>query len=174
MRLILLASAALLLAAALPAAAQSVVDTDSIVKGLAVTGKTRGVKHFVAPSPTEPVLADLPAVSLPVLFASGSAELSDAGRTQLDKLGAALKTPQLADLHFRIEGHTDTTGDDQSNQALSERRAEAVVEYLSSRFGVERARLVAVGMGKRGLAVATPDQTAEPRNRRVLVINLDG
>jgi outer membrane protein OmpA-like peptidoglycan-associated protein len=120
------------------------------------------------------VPADLPAASLPVLFASGSAELSDEGRAQLDKLGEALKDPQLAAAHFRIEGHTDTTGSDQTNQSLSQRRASAVVDYLATRFGVDRARLVAVGMGKRGLAVATPDQTAEPRNRRVLVINLDG
>ena len=75
---------------------------------------------------------------------------------------------------MRIEGHTDTTGDDQTNLALSQRRAAAVVDYLASRYGVDRARLIAVGMGKGGLAVPTPDQTAEPRNRRVVVINLDG
>ena len=49
-----------------------------------------------------------------------------------------------------------------------------MVDYLASRYGVDRARLIAVGMGKGGLAVPTPDQTAEPRNRRVVVINLDG
>ena len=180
MRSILLASTILLLGAALPAAAQETVGTDSIVKSLtphdggAGAGKTRGVKHFMATSPAEPLPADLPVVSLPVLFASGSAELRDDGRAQLDRLGAALKDPALNQMHFRIEGHTDTTGDDQTNLALSQRRAAAVVDYLASRYGVDRARLIAVGMGKGGLAVPTPDQTAEPRNRRVVVINLDG
>ena len=184
MRRVTLASAALLLAVATPAMAQTTVDTDSIVKSLtpgggSVDAKSRGIKHLAttpaAGSAAAPAMADAkPSASLLVLFATGSADLSDAGRAQLDKLGAALKTPQLSAAHFRIEGHTDTTGDDQINQALSERRANAVVAYLVSQFGIDPKQLTAVGMGKQGLAVETPDQTAEPRNRRVVVVNLDG
>ena len=188
MRLLMLASAAILLGAAAPAVAQDMVGTDSIIKSLVpnagvAVGKTRGIKHATAPasanapadaSASAPPANTMPAASLPVLFATGSADLSPAGREQLDKLGAALKNPQLSASHFRIEGHTDTTGDDQSNQALSERRANAVVDYLTTHYGINRGQLAAVGMGKQGLAVPTPDQTAEPRNRRVLVVNLDG
>ena len=182
MRLLTLASTAILLAAATatiaPSRAADVVGADAIVRSL------RGVKHLsaapAAPAPTDAKPADAkpadaqPAVSLPVLFATGSAELSGAGRDQLDRLGAALKDPQLAAAHFRIEGHTDTVGGDADNQALSERRAYAVVDYLVSRYGVARAQLTAAGMGKQSLAVPTGDQVAEPRNRRVVVINLDG
>jgi len=184
MRLVILASAAILLAAGTPAIAQNAVDTDSIVKSLtphagAVDANTRGIKHMstgtnAAGTAASAAASAQPSASLLVLFASGSADLSDNGRAQLDKLGAALKTPGLSKSHFRIEGHTDTTGDDQTNLALSERRANAVVAYLVSQFGIDPAQLVAVGMGKQGLAVETPDQTAEPRNRRVVVINLDG
>jgi outer membrane protein OmpA-like peptidoglycan-associated protein len=46
-----------------------------------------------------------------------------------------------------------------------------VVDYLAGRFQVDRARLQPVGMGEDGLLVPTPDQTPEPRNRRVLVVN---
>ena len=92
----------------------------------------------------------------------------------LDELGKALTHPDLAGSRFRIEGHTDTVGTRPYNQALSERRAGAVVEYLSRHFGVQPARLQAIGMGEDGLLVATPDQTPEPRNRRVHVVNLDG
>ena len=78
----------------------------------------------------------------------------------------------LADYKFRIEGHTDTVGSANYNQALSERRAKAVVSYIASKYGVNTARLEPVGEGEQGLLVATPPQTPEPRNRRVQVINI--
>jgi outer membrane protein OmpA-like peptidoglycan-associated protein len=113
-----------------------------------------------------------PAVNLTVNFASGSADLTpDAVRT-LDELGSALSSKELAGYHFRIEGHTDTVGSAEYNRALSERRAEAVVDYIAKKFSVETTRLQAVGMGEQGLMVPTPPQTAEPRNRRVQVVNL--
>jgi outer membrane protein OmpA-like peptidoglycan-associated protein len=57
---------------------------------------------------------------------------------------------------------------------LSDRRAITVAEYLAGRFHVDRARLQPVGMGQDGLMVPTPDQVPEPRNRRVLVVNIGG
>jgi len=113
-----------------------------------------------------------PAVNLTVNFANGSADLApDAVRT-LDELGRALASKDLASYRFRIEGHTDTVGSRDYNRALSERRAEAVVDYVAKKYGVDPTRLQAVGMGEDGLLVATPQQTPEPRNRRVQVINL--
>ena len=111
-------------------------------------------------------------MNLTVNFANGSAELTpDAIRT-LDALGRALASKDLAAYRFRIEGHTDTVGSRDYNRALSERRAEAVVDYVAKKFGVDPSRLQAVGMGEDGLLVPTPPQTPEPRNRRVQVINL--
>jgi len=168
MRLLTFASAVTLIhvatyVGATTAVAQNIMDANSIANGLyAPTLVPRGIKHFEA------------AVSLNVLFAVGSADLTAAGRAQLDQLGVALKDPRGTGRHFRIEGHTDTTGDDQLNMRLSERRATTVVRYLVARYEINRGQLVPVGMGKHGLAVPTPDQTPEPRNRRVVVINLDG
>jgi outer membrane protein OmpA-like peptidoglycan-associated protein len=51
-------------------------------------------------------------------------------------------------------------------------RAKKVAEFLEKNFGVGAARLEAVGRGPDAPLVPTPDQTAEPRNRRVQVINL--
>ena len=113
-----------------------------------------------------------PAVNLTVNFTNGSADLTpDAIRT-LDALGRALASKDLASYRFRIEGHTDTVGSSDYNRALSERRAEAVVDYVAKTYGVDPGRLQAVGMGEDGLLVPTPPQTPEPRNRRVQVINL--
>ena len=146
------------------ARAQSNPSVDQIVKSLnptpAGSGDTRGIR---VGRPAE--------VSLSVLFATGSAELTPQATQTLNDLGRALTDPSLASYKFRVEGHTDTIGNPELNKALSERRAASVVAYLTSKFPVERARLQPVGMGQDGLLVPTPDQSPEPRNRRVLVIN---
>ena len=126
----------------------------------------------VATGPSAPAEASNPAVNLTVNFANGSADLTPEAMKTLDELGQALSSKDLADYKFRIEGHTDTVGSANYNQALSERRAKAVVSYIASKYGVNTARLEPVGEGEQGLLVATPPQTPEPRNRRVQVINI--
>jgi outer membrane protein OmpA-like peptidoglycan-associated protein len=146
------------------AQAQGNPSVDQIVKSLTPTQggpSTRGI-HINAP----------PEVSLSVLFATGSAELTPQAIQTLNDLGRALTDPTLAAYRFRIEGHTDTLGSSSYNRALSRRRADVVVDYVAKRFGVDPSRLEAVGMGEDGLLVPTPPQTAEPRNRRVQVINI--
>lgn len=65
-----------------------------------------------------------------------------------------------------IIGHTDTTGSIGYNDSLSVRRAEKVKQTLI-KLGIPAANIVAKGKGKRDLPVKTPDNTDEPRNRRV-------
>ncbi len=115
---------------------------------------------------------EAPSVNLNVQFRTNSAELTPAAMHTLDQLGRALSSEALAAYHFRIEGHTDTVGSPEANKTLSERRAQSVVEYLTSKYGVEPSRMQAVGMGEDGLLVQTPDQTPEIRNRRVQVVNV--
>lgn len=189
-----------LVLASLPSFAQGNPSAEQIINSLRPTGNlvsggTRGIRlsppagndTAAAPAPSAtpqtrvasskpaaaaPAPVTAPSVNLTVNFANGSATLTpDAVRT-LDELGRALASKDLAVYRFRIEGHTDTVGSRDYNQALSERRAVAVVDYIAKKFGVDPHRLQAVGMGEDGLLVATPPQTAEPRNRRVEVINL--
>ena len=140
-------------------------------------GGGRGIR-LLRPAPggltttTRCIRVPSPSVSLNVEFATGSARLTGAARATLGQLGAALANPALAGSRFRLEGHTDTVGTAAYNLALSQRRADAVAAYLETRFGVAPARLLAVGVGERGLLVPTPPQTPEARNRRVLVVNL--
>lgn len=171
---------ALALAAPLPgpaALAQSNPSAEQIIEQLKPTGPlsgdTRGIR-LVPPTQAQTVAADAaaPSVSLTVVFATGSAELTPAARRTLDQLGRALASPDLASYRFRIEGHTDTVGTPAVNQALSQRRADAVAIYLVEHAGVAAARLQSVGLGEAGLAVPTPPQTANAQNRRVKVVNL--
>ncbi|HYF08752.1 MAG TPA: OmpA family protein, partial [Acetobacteraceae bacterium] len=115
-----------------------------------------------------------PSTSLVVLFATGSATITPEGEVQLAELGQALSDPRLAGYRFLIEGHTDTVGDARANQRLSERRAAAVRTWLIRRHAIAGDRLQAVGRGESDLAMPTPDNTPEVRNRRVRVVNLGG
>ena len=141
---------------------------------------TRGIRPVspAAPSAAAPAAtamprqAPAPSVNLTVTFTSGSAELTPQAVRTLDELGKALASPDLAAFRFRVEGHTDTVGDDAMNQALSERRAAAVVQHLTARFGIPASRLEAVGLGESRPLVPTGDKVNEPRNRRVQVVNL--
>jgi outer membrane protein OmpA-like peptidoglycan-associated protein len=113
-------------------------------------------------------------VDLSLQFATGSADASPEARARLDSLGRQLVRPELADMHFRIEGHTDTTGGRETNKALSQRRAEAIVAYLTSKFGMPAGRLEAVGVGEDDLPVPTGQNVPEPRNRVVRIVALGG
>lgn len=135
--------------------------------GVAVNRPPQQPRTTTAPAGTA-------AVSITVNFASGSAVLSPQAKASLASLGRALSSPELAPYRFRIEGHTDTVGDADMNMSLSQRRAEAVAEFLRSQFNVGGDRLVPVGLGESQLLVPTPDQYSESRNRRVQVVNVGG
>jgi OOP family OmpA-OmpF porin len=172
-------------------------NSDAIVKALTptgpgVAGPSRGIRMAnpspaaAAPSANAPSAnassanaasgtapsGNAPSVNLSVQFEKGSAGLTAAAMQTLNELGKALNQPSLTAYRFRIEGHTDTVGSADYNKELSDRRAAAVVDYLAATFKVDRSRLEPVGMGEQGLLVPTPDQTSEPRNRRVAVINI--
>lgn len=110
------------------------------------------------------------AVTLRALyFLQGKADLPLAVRASLDSLAAALATQPT--LHLEVQGHTDNQGDSALNRQLSQRRAEAVSQYLAA-HGVEASRLRAVGYGGTR-PVADNDQPAQrPRNRRVVLLPL--
>ena len=87
----------------------------------------------------------------------------------LGPLGQALTDPKLIENRFILVGHTDAKGGDAYNQALSERRAAAVKEFLVRSFGIAPERLVSYGRGKS--ALKNSSDPLAPENRRVQVIN---
>jgi chemotaxis protein MotB len=110
-----------------------------------------------------------------VFFDSGQAVLSPEGRSELDKLAAALleldrKIPNDIAWVLRVDGHTDVrpivTSQFPSNWALSAARAISVVQYLISK-GVSPQRLVAAGFGEFQPLDPGNTEDAFRRNRRL-------
>lgn len=101
-----------------------------------------------------------------ITFEFGSDRLTPYAKRVLDVFGAAIQSPQLQNVNFVIEGHTDGTGSDQYNLDLSRKRAEAVIRYLVDVVAVDSARLAARGKGRRELV--NPDDPAAAENRRVV------
>jgi OOP family OmpA-OmpF porin len=66
-------------------------------------------------------------------------------------------------------GHTDTSGSEQYNMALSLRRANAVKDALV-REGVPATAIAVIGRGEQGLLVQTGPNVREPQNRRVEIV----
>jgi outer membrane protein OmpA-like peptidoglycan-associated protein len=102
-----------------------------------------------------------------VLFATGKADLKGGAASNLVKLGAFLN--KYPDRTVAIEGYTDSVGSEDSNFALSQRRADAVKSYLVGQ-GVATARLAASGKGEGSPVAGNDTATGRQQNRRVEVI----
>ncbi len=102
-----------------------------------------------------------------VLFDTGKADLKAGALGNLSKLVAFLK--EYPDRTIAIEGHTDSVGSSESNLQLSQRRADAVRDYLMQQ-GIGVARLASTGKGE-GLPIAGNDfASGRQMNRRVEVV----
>jgi OOP family OmpA-OmpF porin len=105
-----------------------------------------------------------------VLFDVDQAELKPGGMQQLARVAEFLR--EHPDRKVLIEGHTDSTAPDTYNLALSQRRANAVEDFLITQ-GVEPTRISAIGYGEQ-LPIATNDTAAgRQANRRVEIVVLD-
>jgi len=99
-----------------------------------------------------------------VNFAFDSAHLDAAARNTLNAQASWIK--QFPEVRFRVYGHTDKVGSESYNRHLGQRRANAVVNYLTS-HDISRSRLEAVvSYGETQPVVVTEGR--EPRNRRTV------
>jgi len=100
-------------------------------------------------------------------FVEGKDEFTDESRRAFDGVLAEIARRPVPDV--LVIGHTDTMGSDTLNDPLSRQRAEVVRRALVAR-GIPAQDIVVVGRGKREPIVATGDNVAEPRNRRVEIL----
>lgn len=107
-------------------------------------------------------------VTLPGLFFdSGKSVLKPGARNTLTKIAEQLK--MNPDARIEIEGHTDSVGSEAMNQALSEKRAAAVRDYLASR-GVPSGRVTMAGLGESTPVASNETAAGRQQNRRVELV----
>ena len=99
-----------------------------------------------------------------VTFATDSSDLSPAFFDVLNSVGKVLN--EFNKTVVEVAGHTDSTGSDQYNQALSERRASSVASYLEGR-GIMGERIIMVGMGESRPVADNGTVEGRQANRRV-------
>lgn len=99
-----------------------------------------------------------------VEFAATSHRLRPSSLAMLDAI--AELSVDCSDFTLRVTGHTDATGNEAENRALSQARAQAVVAYLVGR-GVPRSRAVAEGLGSSEPVAEGASRRARRLNRRV-------
>lgn len=105
-----------------------------------------------------------------ILFDTGSADIKPASTGVLKSIADVLT--QNSDLEVRIIGHTDATGDEKTNQQLSERRANAVKENLQKVYGIAGERLQAAGKGQSNPVADNKTKEGMAQNRRVEFVRI--
>ena len=100
-----------------------------------------------------------------IYFNSGRSSFRPGVTGKLDLIAGIMK--EYPDANFNIEGHTDSQGAAKANQRLSQRRAKAVLDYLTSKGGVPAARLSSVGLGEDYPIASNKTRAGRAQNRRV-------
>lgn len=128
-------------------------------KHAAMERTTQGTGIAVARTASDELKIDVPS---DISFDVGSAAVKPAMRPVLDQFAQGLDPA----MRVRIVGHTDSSGSDALNEALSVERANSVRDYLASR-GVAAARIDTAGRGEREPVADNSTAEGRARNRRV-------
>ncbi len=111
-----------------------------------------------APKPAPPVFENVP-------FNENKTNISPEAAKILDGVGKTLK--DNPNIKVEIGGHTDSTGSDKADMAISVKRAESVKKYLMDKFNISGDRLVVKGYGKSKPIADNKTKEGRAKNRRV-------
>ncbi|WPN31360.1 OmpA family protein [Pseudomonas sp. P5_109] len=121
------------------------------------------VPQYPASVPPEPVQSEVITLS-DVLFVFNQSDLTPTAKSQLDALMSKFEDADVVSI--KVVGHTDSVGSDAYNQALSERRASSVAEYLISQ-GVAPTKVTSEGRGESQPIADNETDAGRAKNRRV-------
>lgn len=108
-----------------------------------------------------------PPKSFLLYFVRGTSTLIESSKSVLPSIFAEIEKRPGAQV--QVTGHTDTVGTQADNDALSQKRAQVIRDWLIDQ-GMDAALVSTVGRGERELLVESADETSEPANRRVQII----
>jgi len=148
-----------------PAMAIAECDPDLVKKAEAPMPKQAEVTPEPVPVPAPQQTAPQKvSLSADALFAFDKSTLKPEGKEELDKLAKDLRAVNYDSIH--VTGHTDRIGSTKYNQKLSERRANAVRDYLVSK-DIPADRIVAEGKGETQ-PVTRPGDCTGPKSRKLI------
>jgi len=113
---------------------------------------------------TEVKEAEIGSFAKSILFNSGRSSFKNGVSEKLDGIVAIMN--QFPKANFGVAGHTDSTGSKKTNDRLSQQRAEAVMNYLTSK-GIDASRLMAKGYGSENPIDSNKTRAGRANNRRV-------
>lgn len=114
----------------------------------------------------------VPRVAALIYFGHNSHKISKESFALLDDFGEVLKY-QLPQSIVIVAGHTDNRGTETYNQTLSEKRSQAVADYLINHFGIDSNRLLVRGFGETQPIVSNNFENIRYKNRRVEFIRIE-
>jgi len=126
---------------------RSVINTSPITNAN-LSGANFGAEKakVFKPSAKDKTAAAISSKPVSITFPTGQFKLEPNAKTIID-LQFAQEAKTFGNMKIRIEGNTDNVGSATMNQALSEKRAKAVADYLKSAYNMDPNRLVIVGNG---------------------------
>jgi len=136
------------------------VDLDGSTSTPYAVDESRINKDFSEALGAQPPLP----VSFMVYYKAGGTVLTDESQALIPAIMEAARNHPAPDVS--VIGHTDTVGNSEANERLGLQRAQSVAEIIK-RAGLQVHDMTIVSHGERNLLVATPDNTPEPKNRRV-------
>ena len=107
-----------------------------------------------------------------IKFKSGSADLNDDAKAALDEFAAKVKDLKRP-VWMEVQGHTDSTGTAEINDALGEKRAESVRRYLARKHQLPIQRMATISYGDTLPADTGKGRKANAANRRVVLVVLE-
>jgi len=130
--------------------------------------KCPNVKGIVAnngcPEIKKEIKEKIISIAKAIYFRTGSNVIKNSSKRKLNELVVILK--QYPEMGMLIEGHTDSRGDDSKNMSLSQRRADAVKNYLVLK-GISASKLSVMGYGENNPIADNATSTGRQQNRRV-------
>lgn len=105
-------------------------------------------------------------ISLDIKFPSNSSMIDPKYTIQIKKVADFMR--RFPDTKVVIEGHTDSTGSASYNKWLSQRRADAVAQWLVNKFGIDAKRVSAIGYGEERPIADNNTAEGRAKNRRVV------
>src|SRR5438034_4969110 len=145
----------------------SILDIVGLQMGVVanVQGLQQAMRDLGAQETNLEITVDLPA---DVLFDFDKSDIRPDAAAALAKLAVIIRAQPKG--RTRIEGHTDSKGDDAYNQKLSERRAESVKNWLTTKESLDGSRMTTKGWGEAKPVAPNDTDANRQKNRRVQAI----